>query len=60
MFSKYLGDAEATRRAHDADGFFKTGDSKRSVFLSCISLTNWELQSPAEMAIITLSSEEHL
>ncbi|KAF2167604.1 hypothetical protein M409DRAFT_22406 [Zasmidium cellare ATCC 36951] len=26
MFSKYLGDPEATRKAHDADGFYKTGD----------------------------------
>lgn len=29
MFSKYLGDPEATARAHDEDGYFKTGDIVR-------------------------------
>ena len=28
MFAKYLGDPEATAKAHDEDGYFKTGDSK--------------------------------
>ncbi|ORY05576.1 fatty-acyl-CoA synthase [Clohesyomyces aquaticus] len=29
MFSKYLYDPEATARAHDADGYFRTGDIAR-------------------------------
>jgi len=29
MFSKYLGDPEATAKAHDAEGYFKTGDIAR-------------------------------
>jgi malonyl-CoA/methylmalonyl-CoA synthetase len=29
MFSKYLGDPEATARAHDGDGYFRTGDIAR-------------------------------
>lgn len=29
MFSKYLNDPEATANAHDADGFFRTGDIAR-------------------------------
>jgi malonyl-CoA/methylmalonyl-CoA synthetase len=29
MFSKYLHDPEATARAHDEDGFFRTGDIAR-------------------------------
>jgi len=29
MFSKYLHDAEATSRAHDEDGYFRTGDIAR-------------------------------
>lgn len=29
MFSKYLGDAEATAQAHDENGYFKTGDIVR-------------------------------
>ncbi|KAI9655717.1 MAG: hypothetical protein M1821_005152 [Bathelium mastoideum] len=29
MFSKYLGDPEATAGAHDKDGFYKTGDIVR-------------------------------
>ena len=28
MFAKYLGDPEATAKAHDKNGYFKTGDSK--------------------------------
>lgn len=28
MFSKYLNDPEATAKAHDAEGYYKTGDSK--------------------------------
>jgi malonyl-CoA/methylmalonyl-CoA synthetase len=29
MFSKYLDDPEATARAHDGDGYFRTGDIAR-------------------------------
>lgn len=29
MFSKYLHDADATRNAHDAEGYYKTGDIAR-------------------------------
>ncbi|KAF2668125.1 fatty-acyl-CoA synthase [Microthyrium microscopicum] len=29
MFAKYLGDAEATKNAHDEQGYFKTGDIAR-------------------------------
>lgn len=29
MFSKYLNDPEATARAHDEDGYFRTGDIAR-------------------------------
>lgn len=29
MFAKYLGDPSATSAAHDADGYFKTGDIAR-------------------------------
>lgn len=30
MFSKYLRDPEATAKAHDEEGFYKTGDSKHA------------------------------
>jgi long-subunit acyl-CoA synthetase (AMP-forming) len=36
MFSKYLRDPEATANAHDADGYFKTGDSKSFVLQNII------------------------
>ena len=29
MFSKYLGDAEATRKAHTPDGYYRSGDIAR-------------------------------
>lgn len=40
MFSKYLRDPGATAKAHDREGYFKTGDSK-FIFALLLDHANW-------------------